>query len=537
MKLTTMTSKLINYLVISAIWIFGIMSSPLWSAEFSDLDIGEAFKGSLSHNQPERGFKVVCNKGDYLTGYLDSPKYPLTLDVINSDGKIIRRLVHNQSGKNYFYLVAENCSNTWRVSGLGRYNLKLEAQVSIEDQAPPQTESPLSPRVKTLENALKVGSTTDSFWADVEESGTPLIEKTPAGILMTFLARGDYSNVKLLGAPSNDHESLKRLGQSDTWYKSFHVPQDTHLSYQIAPNVPYPPFSGFARRVAIKAVAQQDPYNHFPWPASSIDKYSGYSTISLSTKTKEPKNQITEVAKKGTLSSFSFTSPTLKNTRNITIYTPALKNQAPLLLYIFDAQKYLELVELPKMLDELIANKNIPPVITVFISNPDAASRANELPANNLFADALANELVPQVNQRLNIPIPSTRVIVAGSSYGGLAATNAALRHPKVFGNVLSMSGSFWWAPKENQINSQHYMAKQFITMSQKPIRLFLSAGLFETSRGVGDGILETNRHLRDVLLAKGYTTYYKEYSAGHDYFSWRDIIADGLMTLFPQME
>jgi len=34
-----------------------------------------------------------------------------------------------------------------------------------------------------------------------------------------------------------------------------------------------------------------------------------------------------------------------------------------------------------------------------------------------------------------------------GSSPGGLAATYAAYRHPEMFGNVLSQSGSYWWTP------------------------------------------------------------------------------------------
>ncbi|MNT11942.1 enterobactin/ferric enterobactin esterase [compost metagenome] len=50
--------------------------------------------------------------------------------------------------------------------------------------------------------------------------------------------------------------------------------------------------------------------------------------------------------------------------------------------------------------------------------------------------------------------------------------------------------------------------------------------------RDVG-GILETNRHLRDVLVAKGYDVVLREYAGGHDYFVWRGAISDGLVALF----
>lgn len=40
----------------------------------------------------------------------------------------------------------------------------------------------------------------------------------------------------------------------------------------------------------------------------------------------------------------------------------------------------------------------------------------------------------------------ASRTVVAGSSYGGLASAYMGLMHPELFGNVLSLSGSYWWA-------------------------------------------------------------------------------------------
>ena len=49
---------------------------------------------------------------------------------------------------------------------------------------------------------------------------------------------------------------------------------------------------------------------------------------------------------------------------------------------------------------------------------------------------------------------------------------------------------------------------------------------------GDGGSILVTNRHLRDVLRAKGYEVFYQEFQGAHDYLSWRGTIADGLILL-----
>jgi enterochelin esterase family protein len=37
---------------------------------------------------------------------------------------------------------------------------------------------------------------------------------------------------------------------------------------------------------------------------------------------------------------------------------------------------------------------------------------------------------------------------------------------------------------------------------------------------------------MRDVLVAKGYDVDYRTFPGGHDYFWWRETIADGLISL-----
>jgi len=547
----------------------GLLCSASFSAfglETAVLKVGSPLKGELNHSnsentdikpqpQPQPQHKsldisVPCDTGDYLTGYVESDKNMMTLEIIDATGKVSRRLIDHKSGKQNFYSVAENCAETWRLTGSGAYQIVLEQHVSLAEQdlkgsltnSLDSSDALLSPKVSALRESLQKGQSTDQFWAEVEVLGTPLIEDTALGTVMTFLARGDYRNVKLMGGPSTNHDALQRLVDSDTWYKSFIVPNNTHLSYQIAPNTPEPPLSEFARRVAIKSVAQADPYNHHPWPRSATDKYTTKSTITLKDAPKRPWVDVQKETSKGELSTFKFTSDTLGNTRDITFYTPSISRNTAgdeVLLYIFDAEAYINTVGLPTILDNLIAEGKVPPVTAVFISNPDNDARARELPANPMFADVLANELVPQINKRLPVAIPKDRTVIAGSSYGGLAATTIALRHPDIFGNVISMSGSYWWHPKDQTADDKHFVASEVIRMEKVPVRLFLSAGVFETARGKSssNGILGTNRHLRDVLLAKGYDTRYEEYGAGHDYFSWRGIIADGLISIFPSKE
>lgn len=67
----------------------------------------------------------------------------------------------------------------------------------------------------------------------------------------------------------------------------------------------------------------------------------------------------------------------------------------------------------------------------------------------------LVGWLLPRLRQEHRLSSDRSRVVVGGSSLGGLAALYAALRHPSVFGGALAMSPSLWvaggaflrWAP------------------------------------------------------------------------------------------
>jgi enterochelin esterase family protein len=122
--------------------------------------------------------------------------------------------------------------------------------------------------------------------------------------------------------------------------------------------------------------------------------------------------------------------------------------------------------------------------------------------------------------------------LIAGASYGGLAAAWVAYKHPELFGLVYSQSGSFWWSPRNGGDNEPEWLTRQIARGPHKPVRFHLEAGLFETGRADTAGILETTRHLRDVLTAKGYDVSHREYAACHDNAHWRVSMATALMTL-----
>ncbi len=100
---------------------------------------------------------------------------------------------------------------------------------------------------------------------------------------------------------------------------------------------------------------------------------------------------------------------------------------------------------------------------------------------------------------------------------------------PEAFGAVLSQSGAFWWRPEGDA--EHEWLIHQFVESPQLPLRFYLDVGLFEN--GFQDpSMLVANRHMRDVLRAKGYLVHYAEYVGGHDYPYWEVTLADGLLAL-----
>lgn len=401
-----------------------------------------------------------------------------------------------------------------------------------EDRVVNPSEPILSPRLKRLQNAIDDNETSaeERFWTEIEAHGTPLIEPQSGDeVLLTFLWKGDVNNVRLLGAPYDGHAHLSRMENSKTWYKSYRVPKDFRLSYQVAPNMPrLESPQGWEQRRAILATLQADPNNLNPLPVPEEGRV--YSTIESGN---PPSAHWLDgaVSQQGKLTHHTFSSELLDNSRKLSIYRPfndqKLNADTPLLI-LFDGDAFLDKGLTPFVLDALIEAGELAPMRAVFVNNPSRKLRGTELPPNPEFAKMMATELIPWLAKHHEISPNSEQVVLSGASYGGLASLYIAHQYPDVFGKVLSQSGSFWWSHEDSE-----WLTKKISQSPHKPIQVYLNAGLFEVKPDFAN-ILGTNRNMHQVLKDKGYQVMLKEFASGHDYFSWRITLVDGLKRLFP---
>jgi len=402
-----------------------------------------------------------------------------------------------------------------------------------------------SPRLSALQKHLEAGNAAalENFWQEIGKQGAPLVEPVAGEDgyrLVTFLWRAKEAtkNVVIVGGVAGiemEQNQMARLGDTDLWFRTYRVRNDARFTYSLSPNdslIPLTKLDPKDTKAMMQRVAtfKADPLNprRFPGlPPSSFVELPGAPPQPWITKQPD--------VPAGTLEWKKLKSAILNNERSIGVYTPPgykTDGQPYGLLVLFDGPTYTLVVPTPVILDNLLAKNLLPPLVAVVVSNPSQESRNVELPCNADFADFLAKELVPWVRQNYHVTADPKQTVVAGSSYGGLASSFAAFRHPEVFGNVLSQSGSYWWKP--DGAAEHEWLIKQFVATPKLPVRFYLDVGLMESGSTGDNGpsMVIVNRHLRDVLQAKGYAVQYREFNGGHEYLNWRGTLSDGLLLL-----
>jgi enterochelin esterase family protein len=512
---------------------------------------------------------VSLDEGDFAQIGVNPRGQALIVKTYDPSGKPFRG-AELGSAEDKLHLVAE-APGAYRVEVAGKaprasgtFTIALEKVVTLGARQAPLKPIAESERIKALRASVARGEQDSirSFWEEVKKTGAPLIEPIVGdreNMAVTFVWKGtpNTHNVLVLWLPyvgvTPDEFLMSRLAETDVWYKTIKVNRKMRLAYTLAPNV------GRLRPLSlgldadaitmIAAAARPDPLNPkvYRVDPESVDapEYRGNSVLEMPDAPPQPWVAQRPGAPKGRVEKHQFKSATLGNEREIAVYLPAQysPNDKPYaLLVLFDEDPYLSLVPTPTILDNLISEGRIPPVVTLLIGNVPGA-RDRELPCNPEFSRALVTELLPWAHGLFNFTSDPRQTVVAGSSAGGLAAACSGLWHPEVFGNVLAQSGAFHRSPASGSDTTDsstepNWVARQFISSPKEPLRFYLDAGSAEfNATGGADSILFCTLTLRDVLRAKGYEVHFQEFEGGHDYLSWRGTLANGLMALLGNAE
>ncbi len=393
-----------------------------------------------------------------------------------------------------------------------------------------------SPSIAALEHRLdgREAAAVERFWEAIHKNGAPLIEPAAGAngfSLVTFLWQGNDQtrNVVIFDgvAGFDAKDRMLHLDGTDVWYKSYRVRNDARFAYNLSPNDSLQSINEVKGDEAMRnrlAMLKIDPLNPHRCPTTFGAYGAESSYVELPDAPPLVWNLPVKEGRKGEVTVTAIHSESLKDEKKIWVYTPAgfrkSGDRYPLLV-VFDGDR--NVLWIPKILDVLIAQGRIPPVIAVMTDESVPSERRNELPCNPQFADFLAKELVPWARRNYYATTQAERTLVAGSSFGGLASVFAGVKHPEVFGNVISLSGSFWWKPDGDK--ESEWLTKLVHATPKLPLRFYLEVGLMESYSMQ----IETNRRMRDALAAKGYPVGYSEYDGGHSFLNWSGGLANGL--------
>ena len=371
-----------------------------------------------------------------------------------------------------------------------------------------------------------------AWWQAVAAAGTPLRDRRGEHVELAFLWRGTDCAAVYLDVyshtphPVSGRTALTRLGATDVWVWRTTLPADWRGSYFLLPvaaGQDAPTERQAVRAWWIDLMSRQgsaDPYNSLP--AHGTGWGVPLSPLLLPEAPVHPGWRAPTLIDGMTRQRWH--SERLDVARDVwVIRTGAATDPLPLVL-LLDGQYWAREMPIAGPLHALTAQGTLPPAVYVLIDAVSPARRGTEMPCNEAFWLAVQEELLPQVGAFSRDPRDT---IVAGQSYGGLAALYAALRFPGCFGCVLSQSGSFWW-PDPARTQGEGWLAEQVGRGLGGDARIvaLLEVGCYETE------MLGVNGAMAAALARAGHTVRYTEVRGGHDPICWRDGLLDGLARL-----
>ena len=253
-----------------------------------------------------------------------------------------------------------------------------------------------------------------------------------------------------------------------------------------------------------------------------------------------PQGHIRDTIASGKLIPFTLFDSSYRRERKIWIYTPAGYNANAAtpypLLVAFDGDEYQETIPLPRILDSLAAARRAPAFVAVLIDNSSGGERIADLGNAHRMVSFLGQQLVPYVRAHWRVTTDPHRVVITGSSAGGLASSFVALERPDIFGNVLSQSGAFWRGAEASNDAPYEWLATHVAQLPKRDVTFLLDVGALEdhaTLGGSGPNFRDATRRFRDALLANGYAVTYTEVPGGaHAPEFWTPRLAPDIVTL-----
>lgn len=358
-------------------------------------------------------------------------------------------------------------------------------------------------------------ATPDQTWNELKASGSIPFAVDDS---VAFLYKGNATSVTWMGDfngwgyDKNFRNSGKRIPNSDIWILKTSLPKDARLDYKIM-------------------------LNGSDWildPDNANQQWSGVGGGSPNSELRMPgwkKDPVTierdNIVKGNVQHDILYHSPTLAYQIMYSVYLPkgySTSRKYPV-IYVTDGYEYLHerLGNMATILDNLIEDKKIEPVVAVFVDHREPVNRSNnrrmtELAMNPKYLTFFSDEFVPFIESAYSVSGDPKERAILGTSMGGLTSAYFGFTKPGVFGMAGIQSPAFWYKTD---------IYKVCDNPENPPVKIFLTTGVINDAQ---DGA----RKMRDILEKNTCAYRYSETNQSHSWGNWRDTIDDILIYFFP---
>ncbi len=301
---------------------------------------------------------------------------------------------------------------------------------------------------------------------------------------------------------SNNNTSFRKVDGEDLFHITLQLPEDSRLEY----------------KYVVDGHWLLDPLNQLRCE-NGVGDQNSYLLMSDYTRVSEIHNR--EGISKGEIKEFELTGKVLEGNRMIYVYLPPnydKSEESYPSIYFHDGGDYINRAGAVNTINNLIENKEIRPIIAIFI---DPIDRMTEYMYNIKYSKLIAQEIVTHIDENFRtIKKPEQRAIL-GASLGGIISFFTAYNFPNIFKNVAGQSSSFLYLEKD---------VSRMIENSHKEFNVYMDVGLFES-------LIYSNRRIAQIYKRKGFKFSYQEISEGHTWSNWGTHLKDALKFFYGVFE
>jgi len=241
----------------------------------------------------------------------------------------------------------------------------------------------------------------------------------------------------------------------------------------------------------------------------------------------------------------------LRVPRQVVVYLPpgyeSERTRRYPVLYLHDGQNLFDPAtaflgnhwRLDEVAEEMIQGGHIEPLIIVGVYNAGTERMEEYTPVRDRrgrggrarsYGKMIVEQLKPFMDRKYRTLPDAPNTGLGGSSLGGLVTLYLGLQYPAVFGKLIVMSPSLWWANRA--------IFREISKLRRKlPPKIWLDTGTCEGQNP--EDCIRNTAELCQALAAKGWQlgvdlAYIEDEGAGHDEKAWGSRMRHALKFLYP---